>query len=74
MKDEAKEGSTQEPLGRAWPRDLFGFHPEGFRKEKFLQLGSDPVRLNVRKLIPFQCGQEMPGCLEEEKSRSSETT
>lgn len=75
MRDEAKDGGTQDHREgpHAWPRDL-GFILKVLVKNTFLQLGIDPVRLNLRKLIPFQCGQDMPGSLGEDKSRGSDST
>lgn len=56
-----------------WPKNL-GFTLKVVEKDTFRQLESDPIRLNLRKHIPFQCGEEIPGSLGEDKSGVSETT
>ena len=62
-------------LGRAsCQAEEFGLHLEGFRKEqKFLQLGSDAVKLRFRRSFRSSCGEEMRGSLGEGESGVSET-
>lgn len=52
----------------------FGLYAKGCRKGHIFTVGEYSIRLNLRKHIPFQCGEEMPGSLGEDKSGVSETT